>query len=67
MVVIKRVDCSYTMAWPPVRGDNPQVLSIGLSYVHADKHAGITILYHLHQCMPCTVRAISCYCNKIYV
>ena len=40
---------SYTMGFPPVRGDNPRALASGLSYVQADKH-GITIVYHLHQC-----------------
>ena len=44
---------SYTMGCPPVRGDNPQALASGLSYVQVDKH-GITILYHLHPCSPCT-------------
>ena len=44
---------SYTMGCPPVRGDNPQALASGLSYVQVDKH-GITVLYHLHQCKPCT-------------
>ena len=44
---------SYTMGCPPVRGDNPRALVSGLSYVQVDKH-GITILYHLHQCRPCT-------------
>ena len=38
---------SYTMCCPPVRGDNPQALASGLSYLQEDKH-GITILYHLH-------------------
>ena len=33
----------------PVRGDIPQALASGLSYVQVDKH-GTTILYHLHQC-----------------
>ena len=33
---------SYTMACPTLRGDNPQTLASGLSYVQADKH-GITI------------------------
>ena len=42
---------SYTMGCPPVRGDNPQALASGLSYVEVDKH-GITTLYHLHQCRP---------------
>ena len=49
---------SYTMGCPPVRGDNPRALASGLSYVPVDKH-GITILYHLHQCRPCTSRDIS--------
>ena len=44
---------SYTMDCPPVRGDNPRALASGLSYVHVDKH-DLTILYHLHQCRPCT-------------
>ena len=50
---------SYTMGCPPVRGDNPRALASGLSYVQVDKH-GITILYHLYQCRPCTSRDISC-------
>ena len=50
---------SYTMGCPPVRGDNPRALASGLSYVHVDNH-GITILYHLHQCRPCTSRDILC-------
>ena len=50
---------SYTIGCPPVRGDNPQALASGLSYVQVDKH-GITILYHLHQCRPCTSQDISC-------
>ena len=50
---------SYTMGFPPVRGDYPRSLASGLSYVHVDKH-GITILYHLHQCRPCTSRDSSC-------
>ena len=50
---------NYIMGCPPVRGDNPQVLASGLSYVQMDKH-GITILNHLHQCIACTSRAISC-------
>ena len=44
---------SYSMGCPPVRGDNPRALASGLSYVQVDKY-GITILYHLHQCRPCT-------------
>ena len=50
---------SYTMACPPVRGDNSRALASELSYVQLDKH-GITILYHLHQCRPCTSSDISC-------
>ena len=50
---------SYSMSCLPVRGDNPRALASGLSYVQVDKH-GITILYHLHQCRPCTSRDISC-------
>ena len=45
------------MGRPPVRRDNPRALASGLSYVQVDKH-GITILYHLHQCRPCTSRDI---------
>ena len=48
-----RLSNSYTMGCPPVREDNPRALESGLSYVQADKH-GLTILYHLHQCRPCT-------------
>ena len=55
----KKLSNSYTMGCPPVRGDNPQALASGLSYVQVDKH-GITILYHLHQCRPFTSRDISC-------
>ena len=50
---------SYTMGCPPVRGDNPQALASGLSYVQVDKN-GITILCHLHQCRPCTSSDIPC-------
>ena len=50
---------SYTMGCPPVHGDNPRALAIGLSYVQVDKHV-ITILYHQHLCRPCTSRDISC-------
>ena len=50
---------SDTMGCPPVRGDNPRALASGLSYVQVDKH-GITNLYHLHQCRPCTSPDISC-------
>ena len=42
---------SYTMACPPVRGDNPRAIARGLSNVHVDKH-GITISYHLHRYRP---------------
>ena len=50
---------SYNMGCPPVRGDNPRALASGLSYVQVYKH-GITILYHIHQCRPCTSWDISC-------
>ena len=48
-----------TMSCPHIRGDNPLALASGLSYVEVDKH-GINILYHLHQCVPCTSRDMSC-------
>ena len=48
---------SYAMGCPPVRVDNPRALAGGLSYVHVDKHS-ITILYHRHQCRPCTSRGV---------
>ena len=44
---LSRLCNSYTIACPPVRGDNPRALANGLSYVQVDKH-GITILYVLH-------------------
>ena len=49
---------SYTMGCPPVCGDNSQALASGLSDVQVDNR-GIIILYHLHQCRPCTSRNIS--------
>ena len=49
---------SYTMDCPPIRGDNPRALASGISYVQVDNH-GKTIIYHLHQCWPCTSRDIS--------
>ena len=51
---------SYTMLYPPVRGDNPRALASGLSYVQVKKNHGISSLYHLHQCRPCTLQGISC-------
>ena len=57
--VIYVLSNSYTMGCPPVRGDNPGALASGLSYLQVDKH-GITILYHLHQCRPCTSQDILC-------
>ena len=57
--LVTEISNSYTMACPPVRGDNPRALASGLSYVQVDKH-GITILYHLHLCRPCTSSDISC-------
>ena len=50
---------SYNMGCPPVCGDSPRALARGLSYVQVDKH-GIIILNHLHQCIPCKSRDISC-------
>ena len=55
------INNSYAMACPPVRGENPRALASGLSYVQVDKHGTcITILYHLHQCIPCPLLDISC-------
>ena len=48
----RQLSNSYTMAWPPVCGYNQLALASGLSYVQVAKR-GITILYHLHQCIPC--------------
>ena len=50
---MRKFSNSYTISCLPVRGDNPQALASGLSYVQVDKH-GIIILYHLHLCRPCT-------------
>ena len=50
---------SYIIGCPPVLWDNQRALASGLSYVQVDKH-GITVLYHLHRCRPCTSRYISC-------
>ena len=58
-IIITKISNIYTMGCPPVRGDNPRALASGLSYVQVDKH-GITSLYHLYQCRPCTSRDISC-------
>ena len=55
----RAVSNSYTMGCLHVRGDNPQALARGLSYVQVDNH-GKTILYNLHQCRPCTSRDSSC-------
>ena len=41
-VVKSGINNSYTTGCRPVRGDNPQALASGLSYVQVDKH-GITI------------------------
>ena len=57
LFLLNVISNSYTMGCPPVRGDNPRALASGLSYVQVDKH-GITSLYHLHQCRPCTSRDI---------
>ena len=51
---------SYALVCPPERRDTPRALiASGLSYVQVDK-LGITVLYNLHQCRPCTSRDISC-------
>ena len=34
--VLYSVSNSYTIGCPPVRGDNPRALAIGLSYVQVD-------------------------------
>ena len=47
------------MGCPPVHGDNPRALASRLSYVSVEKR-GITILYHLHQCIPCSPRGMLC-------
>ena len=44
---------SYMLSCSPVFGDNPQALASELSYIQVDKHR-IAILYHIHQCRPCT-------------
>ena len=54
------------MGCPPVRGDKPRTLESGLSYVHVDKH-GITILYHIHQCRPCTLLKLVMYIMASYL
>ena len=51
------------MGCPSVRRDNPRALASGLSYVQVDKH-GITILCHLHQCIPCTSSAFHAKAGK---
>ena len=51
--IVYTISKSYFMGCSPVRGDNPRALASGLPYVQMEKH-GITILYHLHQCRPCT-------------
>ena len=57
--ITKLISNSYTMGCPPARGDNPRALASGLSYVQVDNY-GITILYHLQQCRPCTSQESSC-------
>ena len=59
IVVLTYFNDSFTTGCPPVRGDNSRALASELSYVQVDNY-GITILYHLHQCRPCTLRDISC-------
>ena len=46
---------SYTIGCPPVSVDNARALVSGLSCVYTGPNGVITIiLYHLHQCIPCT-------------
>ena len=51
------------MVCPPVRGDTPRAKAKArdLSRVQVDNH-GITTLYHLYQCRPCTLRGIDKSC-----
>ena len=44
---------NYHVFFTSVRGDYPQALASELSYVQVDNH-GMIIVYHLHQCRPCT-------------
>ena len=57
--VVRKLSNSYTRSCPPVRGDYTRAFVSELSYIQVDK-LGITILYHLHQCRPCTLQEISC-------
>ena len=36
------------MGCPPVRGDNPRALAIGLSYVQVDKHGKLFYTTYIH-------------------
>ena len=45
------------MDCPPVRGDIPQALASGLSWVQVDNQ---WYNYHLHQCRPCISQEILC-------
>ena len=56
-ILLYRISNIYTIACPPVRGDNPRAFVSGLSPVQVDNH-GITTLYHGVD--PCTLREISC-------
>ena len=47
---------NYTMVCTPVCGDNPRALASGLSPIQVDNNV-INILYHLHHCRHCTLRA----------
>ena len=48
---------AISMVFPPIRGDNPRALARGLSHAQVDNNI-TTILYHLHQCIPCTLRKL---------
>ena len=52
-IIMTILSDSYTMACPPLRGDNPRALASGLSDIQVDKR-GKTILYQLYECRPCT-------------
>ena len=54
-----KINIRYTMGCPPEHGDNPRALASRLSYVRVEKRC-ITILYHLHQCIPCSPRGMLC-------
>ena len=60
--IVFKVEYIIVLPWVVlyVELDNPRAKASGLSYVQMDNH-GITILYHINQCRPCTSRGISCF------